>query len=121
MRVLVDTSVWVEHFRRHRADLVRLLDAGRVVSHPLIVLEIACGTPPRRKDVIGWLGALASVPQASHAEVLELLERRRLWGRGCGSVDLCLLASVLVDGGACLWTLDRRLAELADELGVRWA
>ena len=44
MSVLVDTSVWVNHFRNSDAALVDLLLSDRVLTHPLILLEIACGT-----------------------------------------------------------------------------
>lgn len=44
--VLVDTSVWVELFRRGQPALVRLFDADRVLSHPWVLGEVACGTPP---------------------------------------------------------------------------
>ena len=50
MSVLVDTSVWVNHFRNSDAALVDLLLSDRVLTHPLILLEIACGTPPDRKS-----------------------------------------------------------------------
>ena len=41
--VLVDTSVWVSHLRDGNADLANLLNDGRVLCHPLIVGELACG------------------------------------------------------------------------------
>ena len=39
-------------------------------------------------------------------------------GRGIGYVDAHLIASVLRDGSVTLWTRDRRLAQIAEELGV---
>ena len=44
-------------------------------------------------------------------------ERRALQGRGCGAVDASLLASTLLRPATTLWTLDKRLAALAKELG----
>ena len=35
--VLVDTSVWIDHFRRPNADLELLLDEGRVSTHPFVI------------------------------------------------------------------------------------
>lgn len=43
---------------------------------------------------------------------------RRGGGLGCGLVDMSLLASTLITPGAELWTLDKRLAELAGRFGV---
>jgi predicted nucleic acid-binding protein len=125
--ILVDTSVWVAHFKRRSAHLVELLTTARVLCHPQVVVEVACGTPPSRAEVIGLLSALpqtsarlGGVPQtpvATHAELLALVERRGLAGRGCGYVDLNLLASVLLSPAARLWTLDRRLAAIAADWG----
>ena len=49
---------------------------------------------------------------------MALVERERLYGQGCGLVDLGLLASTLLTEGARLWTLDRRLATMAGRLGA---
>lgn len=120
MSVLVDTSVWVAHFRQRNEQLVALLEAGLVVCHPYVVVEVACGTPPRRQAVVELLGQLEALPLASPEEVLTLIEQRQLYGKGGGLVDISLLASSLLSGQARLWTLDRRLATLADELNLAY-
>lgn len=56
--VLVDTSVWVDHFRQRNEALAGLLELDQVLTHPLIVGEIACGTPPRRERTLTDLDAL---------------------------------------------------------------
>jgi predicted nucleic acid-binding protein len=33
--ILVDTSIWIDHLRADNSALKRLLDAGRVLMHPL--------------------------------------------------------------------------------------
>lgn len=119
MNVLVDTSVWVGHFKRHEPQLVALLEAGRVVCHPNVVVEVACGTPPNRRALIGMLSELASAPVATPAELLTLIDRQGLHGRGVGLVDVSLLASALISGHA-LWTLDSRLDAVAQSLGCRY-
>lgn len=48
--MLADSSVWVAHFRKSNGVLQSMLAADRVLSHPLIVLELACGTPPAPRD-----------------------------------------------------------------------
>lgn len=53
--VLVDTSVWVDHFRRHNDNLVELLEFDLVWVHPLVAGEIACGTPPNRVQTLSDL------------------------------------------------------------------
>ena len=116
--VLVDTSVWVDHFRSGNDALVELLELDLVMVHPLIVGEIACGTPPRRIQTLSDLNGLQQTQQVSVREVLEFIERERLFGLGCGLVDLMLLASALMTPGVELWTLDQRLSALAERFGV---
>ena len=45
------------------------------------------------------------------------MEREQLFGRGCGWVDLQLLAATCLSEGAVLWSLDLRLQALAERLG----
>lgn len=115
----MDTSVWVDHFRRGNAALVELLALDLVLCHPLVLGEIACGTPPARGRTLADLARLPSAQQASVPEVLAFLERESLFGQGCGFVDIALLASTRLTPGAELWTLDRRLADLARYSGVQ--
>jgi len=119
--VLVDTSVWVDHFRTGNVALVELLAQDRALIHPMVLGELACGTPPApRARTLADLGLLPQCQQASLDEVMGLLERERLYGLGCGLVDMVLLASTLMTPGAELWTLDQRLAGLAQRLGARY-
>ena len=116
--LLVDTSVWVDHFRRRNEELARWLLQDAVLTHPWVVAELACGTPPARVQTLADLAALQTAKLATVDEVMTLVERERLYGLGCGLVDLGLLASTLITPGARLWTLDRRLADLAARFGV---
>ena len=117
--VLVDTSVWIDHFRYRNVTLEFLLQQDQVLIHPLVIGEIACGTPPSpRSQALSDLGLLNMTRQASMRETLAFIERAALYGTGCGIVDIVLLASTLITPGALLWTLDKRLAELAGRFGV---
>lgn len=116
MNVLVDTSVWVEHFRKANATLVELLETDSVLNHPMVTAELACGTPPQpRAQTLHSIGLLRSCKQATLREVVDFIEQQRIYGKGCGLIDMCLLASTLITPNAKLWTLDRRLAALAKE------
>jgi hypothetical protein len=96
-----------------------LLENDRVLCHPLIVLELACGTPPApRERTLSDLRMLRQAKVATTEEVLSLIETKRLYDKGCGAVDIALLASVLVTPNARLWTADRNLEALATRLGV---
>jgi predicted nucleic acid-binding protein len=116
--VLVDTSVWVDHFKRHNAELVTLLDRDLVLVHPWVIGEIACGTPPKREQTLIDLEGLQPAVQASNQEVLAFIARERLHGLGCGWVDFQLLASTLLTQGSELWTMDKRLSSLAERFSA---
>lgn len=119
MSVLVDTSVWSDHFRKPNQILIGMLVADLVLVHAMVLGELACGTPPEpRQRTLSDIDALAQTNQATPAEVRALIERESLFGLGCGLVDLTLLASVLITPGATLWTLDKRLASLAERFGA---
>ena len=119
MRVLIDTSVWVDHFRNGNDGLVHLIQLDLALAHPMVIGEIACGTPPTpRIQTLASIGFLQPCIQASLSEVMEFIEREKLYGLGCGLVDMSLLASTLITPGAELWTLDRRLTNLAQRFGI---
>lgn len=117
--VLIDTSVWLDHFRRRNEALVVLLLSDQALIHPMVLVELACGTPPApRARTLADLGNLRSATQASLREVRDFIEREALFGLGCGLVDMALLCSTLLSPDARLWTLDKRLAALAMRFGV---
>ncbi len=120
MGVLVDTSVWVNHFRELNQGLIDLLDCDAVLIHPMVVAELACGTPPSRTGTLSSLAVLKQSQQASLSEVMDFIEREKLYGQGCGIVDMILLASTLITPGAELWTLDKRLSSLSEKFGVMY-
>jgi len=117
--VLVDTSVWVSHFKNEQSQLVNLLLQDAVYIHPLIIAEITCGTPPSpRSKTLSDLAILNQANIATHKEVMAFIEAHKLYGRGCGFVDLALLASAILTERVKLWTFDKRLILLAKEFGV---
>lgn len=119
--ILVDTSVWVEHLRQGEPPLAAALEEARVLMHPFVLGELACGHLRNRAEVLRLLGSLPAAPTATDAEALGFIERHALMGRGIGYVDVHLLASAALATPARLWTRDRRLAAVAGELGLAWA
>jgi len=115
--ILVDTSVWVDHLRQGEPRLIRALESGQVLGSDWVVGEMACGNLRNRTEVLALLQALPKAVKASDGEVLALIERRRLMGRGNGWVDAHLVASALLSG-AQFWTRDRRLQAVANDLAL---
>lgn len=115
--ILADTSVWVDHFRKANKDFVELLNDGEVATHPFVVGELACGNLKNRRTIIDLLKDLPEVDVANHEEVFELIESRKLMGKGIGWKDAHLLAAALISGTP-LWTADKKLRTLSASLGV---
>lgn len=116
--ILVDTSVWIEHLRRREARLVAALNDGLVRIHPCIIGEIALNSLRQRELILGALNAIPPVTVATDGEVYALIEAKRLCGLGIGFADAHLLAALRLTPGVRLWTLDKRLAAVANRLGL---
>lgn len=116
--ILVDTSVWIDHLRSNDAELRSALEEGEVLTHPFVIGELACGNIRNRAEVMSLLADIPPCLEATHDEVIQLIERRRLMGRGIGYVDAHLLASALITPSARLWTRDSRLSRVSIELGA---
>jgi predicted nucleic acid-binding protein len=117
--ILLDTSVWVDHLRRGDSLVIRVLESGQAAAHAFVIGELACGNLKSRVRVIDLLQALPQLAMAMDDEVLYFIERHKLMGRGIGYVDAHLLAAASI-GGSLLWTRDKRLREIAAELGVAY-
>jgi hypothetical protein len=115
--VLADTSVWIGHYRGTEPELGPLLGDGSVLMHPFVLGELACGNLKQRESVLGYLNALPSAVVAQQDEVLHIIERWKLHGRGIGWTDSHLIASALLSR-CVLWTLDERLKIAASHAGV---
>ncbi|GAB7540056.1 type II toxin-antitoxin system VapC family toxin [Burkholderia sp. 22PA0099] len=116
--ILVDTSVWIDHINATDPMLVELLAEERVLIHPYVVGEIALGSLRNREVVLGALRDLPTAPVATPDETFYLIEREGLFNRGIGYVDTSLLASARLKPGVVIWTRDKRLRKVADELNL---
>ena len=114
--ILVDSSVWIDHLRTGESALVELLNTGRVLAHPFVIGELACGNLKNRTAVLSLLQDLPAAPVATDDEVLFFIERHSLMGRGIGYIDAHLLAAVSLAGTGCVWTRDKRLNAVAKSL-----
>ena len=115
--VLVDTSVWIDHFRKENRQLASLLEREEVVLHAFVLGELACGNLRNRKEILSLLHALPSVTKADEDEVLCFIQHRGLMGRGLGLIDMHILASCHM-ARCLLWTKDKRLKAVAEEMNI---
>lgn len=117
MRVLVDTSIWVDHFRRSDSRLAGLLDRGIVVMHPFVIGELVLG----HVQIAEMIEDLRDLPRAIMAdtdEILDFMAHRKLSGSGIGYVDVHLLAAAALAPETCVWTRDKRLHATAQSLSL---
>lgn len=117
--VLADTSVWIDHLRKEGHELGHLLARGEVLTHWIVVGELATGNLPDRADTLHHLRRMSRVPSVTELETMALIENQRLFGKGIGWNDIQLLASALIHS-VPLWTRDKRLREAAKKLHASW-
>jgi hypothetical protein len=115
--ILVDTSTWIDHFRRASPPLVMALTGGQVGLHPFVLGELALGTLPARRRTLALLETLPCLQQSTHGEVLDFVARHHLVASGIGWVDAHLLCAVQ-QAGWQLWTVDRPVRVAAARLGL---
>ena len=115
--VLVDTSVWVEHFRSGVGHLSELLLDGRVVTHLVVIGELSCSGLCNRSEILLLMESIPRMRGVNRHELGYFIEQAALAGVGLGLLDAELLACVKLDG-AELWSWDRRLHDCASDLGM---
>ena len=113
--VLVDTSIWVNHLRQGDRQLEKLLIDAKVMCHPFIIGELACGNLKNRDEIISLLYSLPMALTVEFDEFLLFIDQHNIMGRGVGFVDVHLLASAQLTG-VSLWTSDKRLKSAAKQL-----
>ncbi len=116
--ILVDSSVWIDHFREGNGFLDNLLQGEKVLTHPFVIGELVMGSLRDRHQVIFEIMKLPRVVVAKEREVLAMVENFKLYSRGIGYLDAHLLASARLAREPILWTRDRRLRAVAMELEV---
>jgi predicted nucleic acid-binding protein len=115
--ILVDTSVWIDHFRAGNDRLKYLLLEEQVLCHQFVVGELACGNLQKRGEILSMLKALPAANLLENEEVMSFVEAQRLYGYGLGWVDAHLLASTLLTK-CSIWTFDKPLRRAAAALNV---
>jgi predicted nucleic acid-binding protein len=114
--ILIDTSVWIDHIRSPERRLTDFLHAKLVLTHPLVIEEMACGHLKDRPRIIHLMHSLPSARIATHDEVLGLISNQKLYGVGLGAVDVHLIASAMLTKSR-IWTKDKAFAREARRLG----
>lgn len=116
--VLVDTSVWINHLQRPNPVLIDLLERSRVLMHPMVLGELACGSIRGRAEYLHRWRHLPWIAAQEHDVVVAWIESNTIAGSGIGFIDAHLLHAVVDRKETRLWTSDRSLRSLAIRFGV---
>lgn len=116
VRTLVDTSAWIEHLAKPSERIAALAETDEILVHPFVFGELALGSLKRRTEILDYMRRLEWIVSAGEDEVLDMVERFSLHGRGIGWVDCHLMASARI-AGAELLTLDKNLQAAWRRLG----
>jgi predicted nucleic acid-binding protein len=117
MRVIVDTSVWIDHIKSPVRELVGLLEQETVLAHSWIIGELALGQIRNRHQVIGNLKLLPRAQESPFQYLLDFIDRKKLYSRGLSFTDIQILASALLSNASIL-TRDKAMLKAAKELGI---
>lgn len=116
--ILADSSIWISHFHGKEKNLSPLLPKKQVLVHPFVIGELALGQVKNRNQVLNDLKLFPLATLANDDEVLDLVEKRKLFGKGLSWIDSHLLLSALLSN-AELWTGDKTLISAAHLCGVK--
>ena len=119
LMILVDSSVWIDHFRNDNKLLSILLSNGAIVMHEFILGELAIVNFKNRKVILSLLDSIPKLSKLTHDEFIYFFEQNSFYGRGVGFVDIHLLGSTKL-AGVKIWTLDKRLLKLAESLNLNY-
>ena len=119
--IVVDASVWINHFRRREPILPTLIAARKILLHPYVYGELLLGGLPSTGPAAEELLELRRCPVASAAEAAAFIGWAELTGTGIGYVDAHLLLSARLLAKGRLFTTDKALHAEALRLGVAYA
>ncbi len=109
--------MWIDHLSVGDKQLKELLYNSEVAIHPFIIGELACGNIKEREIILKLLSELPKVIIADNNEVLKLIERRHLFGKGIGWIDAHILTSALLTK-VKIFTRDKQLLKIITEIGI---
>jgi predicted nucleic acid-binding protein len=123
--ILVDTSIWIDHFKGILQEHLDYLLAGEsVIMHDFVIGEIVMGALRERGERIAFLQSLHRIATAKDTEVRMFVESVALHGTGLSYIDAHLLTAARASADAepvRIWTRDKRLHAHAEHLGIAYS
>ena len=120
--MIVDTCVWVDHFRREVAVLSRLCRERRAPVHHDVFGEVMLGCGEERDEIVEEIRLLPPIDRPGIKDIEEAINRHGIACKRIGWVDAVLLCTAVIDDRCpTLLTFDKRLMREAIRLGVAFA
>jgi predicted nucleic acid-binding protein len=91
--ILVDSSVWVDHWDKSILELSKALLDEQVLVHPWVIGELSLTDFQRRKVLLSHLSLQSEALVIDDKPLLKFIQEHRLHESGLGWVDCQLLAS----------------------------
>ncbi len=117
MRVVVDSSVWVDHLRAGDRLVQTLLIENQVLMTDTILGELLVGNLSKRPIALVQLLDLPRLHAPDFRFVFLLMEEQRLYGSGLNWGDVTILATCF-ENRHPLYTRDARLHKAAAKLNL---
>ena len=114
--ILVDTSIWIDHFKKKNEILSQWILDGMVCTHSLIIQEICLGDFKQKVKIIDSLKHLIIIPMISHQEFILFSTKHNF--RKVGVVDVHLIASAILSR-CSIMTSDKSLALAAQKVDLK--
>ncbi len=115
MKTLVDSSIWIGHFKKADSKLISLLEADEAILHPFIIQELYLGRPRGKELVFERLAKLPCLPILPDDQFRHFVDKYKIFGKGIGIIDSHLWGSAHLHK-VSLYTLDKKLGRLAQNI-----
>lgn len=119
--IIADTSVWIEYLKGN-SDITGLfipyLRKNHIIAVSAVFGELLQGVRNRReREIITefWINLPKVDERELFMEAGKLSNQHKLYAKGIGLIDCYILAGALKHDHA-LWTLDKKLLGIIDEL-----
>lgn len=116
---LLDTSIWIEYFKRnedYKLIIDNLLREKKVLAFDFIFGELLQGAREHEKAKI--ISVWEILPKVNSSGIGfyagKYAMENKLWHKGVGLID-CAIIYTTIESKSSLWTLDKKILSFLDE------
>jgi hypothetical protein len=120
MRIIFDTSVWIEYFKgndEYFDTCQQIIEKGEVKTIELIFAELLQGALNKREiEMIKAYYELTPKVEIFQLGILagEYSQKEKLISKGIGLIDACIITATIASESK-LWTLDKKIKSFLNE------